>query len=173
MEALRKVFRFMLNLLIFFVTILLLFALYNFIQIKILGKDYVNYFGYTFFEVQTGSMEDTIYVNDFVFVKLDESFSEDDIITFYYNDSIVTHRIVELKENELITKGDANNTLDNPITYNDVIGKVVFIGHEYGTYIRVFRNPVVLGLIIAVVILLSILLDDKWKGVKVSNEEKE
>ena len=53
MKVVKKIFQVILNLLICLISICLLFALYNFIQIKFLHKDYVNYFGYTFFEVKT------------------------------------------------------------------------------------------------------------------------
>ena len=173
MRVLKKIFQVVLNLLICLIAICLLFAFYNFIQIKILHKDYANYFGYTFFEVKTGSMEDTLYVNDYVFVRLNDSVKKDDIVTFYYDDSIVTHRIIELYDEKIITKGDANNTFDDPIKYSDLIGRVVYVGKEYGTYLKVLKNPLVIGLIFAIIILLSIFFDDNEKGVKISDEKKE
>ena len=54
-----------------FVTILLviilLLAIYGIIQLKVFGKRYVNYFGYTAFQVITGSMQPTIRIKDVVF----------------------------------------------------------------------------------------------------------
>lgn len=173
MKVLMKIFQIILNALICIITICLLFALYNFIQIKFLGKDFTNFFGYAFFEVKTGSMEDTLYVNDYVLVKLNDKVNKDDIVTFYYNDSIVTHRIIELDEEKIITKGDANNTFDDPIKHSDLIGRVVYVGKEYGTYIKVLKNPLVIGLVLAIIILLSIFFDDNGKGVKISDEKKE
>lgn len=173
MKVVKKIFQVILNLLICLISICLLFALYNFIQIKFLHKDYVNYFGYTFFEVKTGSMEDTLFVNDYVFVKLNDEVKKDDIVTFYYDGAIVTHRIIEIDDEKIITKGDANNTFDDPIKHTDLIGKVVYVGKEYGTYLKVVKNPLVIGLILGIIILLSIFFDDNGKGVKISDEKKE
>ena len=49
--------------------LLFILALYGVFQIKIQKHGYVNYFGYTFFQVITGSMEPTIKVKDIVVEK--------------------------------------------------------------------------------------------------------
>jgi signal peptidase len=40
------------------------------------------------------------------------------------------HRIVELQENRLKTKGDANNATDNPIEYNQIVGRTLNWGDK-------------------------------------------
>ena len=60
------------DLVILILAIFFIIAIYGFINIKILKKDYVNLFGYTYFDIITGSMEDTINVHDMVFVKITE-----------------------------------------------------------------------------------------------------
>ena len=44
--------------------------LYTFIVSNVLKKDTVNYFGFTFYNVSTGSMSGTIEIDDIIFVKL-------------------------------------------------------------------------------------------------------
>ena len=39
----------------------------------------------------------------------------------------ITHRIEQINEDSIIAKGDNNNTEDEPIKKDEVIGKVVFI----------------------------------------------
>ncbi len=39
--------------------------------------------------------------------------------------ALVTHRIVEVNGNQIVTKGDANNTNDTPIQRNQIVGKVI------------------------------------------------
>ena len=68
-----------------FLVIVVVNLAYCYAQLKVFDKDYVNFFGYTIFQVITGSMEDTINVYDVILVKkVDPSkLMKDDIITFY------------------------------------------------------------------------------------------
>ena len=70
MKNIEKITKYFTNVLLGIVIIAIFFALYSFIQLVILEKDYVNYFGYTLFEVQSGSMSPTINVDDMLLVKL-------------------------------------------------------------------------------------------------------
>ena len=156
MKYLSKIFNVIMNLLIVLVSICLVFAIYSFICLKVVKKDYVNYFGYTYFEILTGSMEDEISIDDYVFVKLTDNVKEDDIISYKNGDDVVTHRIVKIDDKEIITRGDANNIDDDPISKDQVIGKVVHIGRNYGKYVKVITEPIVLVTFFATLILFSI-----------------
>lgn len=148
-----------------FVTIILLIILvillYCVVQIKIQKKPYIRLFGHTVFQVVTGSMEDTIKINDVVIVKLTKDVNENDIITYRDEDSFVTHRIIERDGNTLVTKGDANNSEDDPISLDSVVGKVVFIITNVSVWISVFKTPKVIIAIIISIILISILFKKK------------
>ena len=69
---------------------------YCYAQLKVFDKEYINFFGYTIFQVITGSMEDTIKINDVVIVKLTDDVKEQDIVTFRSGDDFVTHRLMEI-----------------------------------------------------------------------------
>ena len=100
---------------------------YCYAQLKVFDKDYINFFGYTIFQVITGSMEDTIKINDIVIVKLTDDVKEQDIVTFRSGNDFVTHRLMEIDGDQLITKGDANKNIDNYVVEEEyVIGKVKF-----------------------------------------------
>ena len=76
-------------------------------------------------------MHGTIEVNDFIVVKVDSKYKVDDIITYKNNDGlIITHRVVSVDGDNVITKGDVNNDNDDPISKNNVIGKVIDIIKE-------------------------------------------
>ena len=68
-----------------FITIILLIIFiivaYCYAQLKVFNYDYINFCGYTIFQVITGSMEDTIKIKDIVIVKLTDEVEENDIIT--------------------------------------------------------------------------------------------
>ena len=89
--------------------LLFILALYGVFQIKIQKHGYVNYFGYTFFQVITGSMEPTIKVKDIVVEKITKDVSIDNIITYKYHDDYVTHRVIKRGGNFVVTKGDNNH----------------------------------------------------------------
>lgn len=159
-----------LDLLIIIISILLILGLYSLYQTKINKKLYTNYFGYTLLNTETGSMEDTIKINDFVLVKLDAKYDENDIITYQTDNALVTHRLIEIRDEYLVTKGDNNNTIDEPIMKEQVLGRVVKILPRIGIYIKVVKEPIVLAPLCILIILVVLLLKDK--EVK-KNEKKE
>lgn len=120
----KKVLNIAIYMMIFVIIILLL---YSIIQRKITSEKYTNLFGYTLLEVVTGSMSGTIEIGDGVIVKLTSDIKEEDIIVYKKEESLITHRLIEMEEDGLITKGDANNVQDEPITKDVVIGKVIFV----------------------------------------------
>lgn len=78
--------------------------------------------------VQTGSMEDNIHVGDYVLIYKKDNYNVGDVVTYQKDDYFITHRIIRRENNEFITKGDANNTEDEKINLNKIIGKVIISG---------------------------------------------
>ena len=109
------------------IIVIIKLLLYGIIQKKITGEKYTNLFGYTLLEVVTGSMSGTIEIGDGVIVELTSDIKEEDIIVYKKEENLITHRLIEMKEDRLTTKGDANNVQDDPITKDVVIGKVIFV----------------------------------------------
>ena len=100
-------------------------SIYTFAITDILKKDYVDVFGYTYFVVRTGSMSGTLEVDDIIFVKIGKKPVIGDIVSFTNKDGeIITHRLVRKAGDKLITQGDVNNTEDEPIDGEQVIGVV-------------------------------------------------
>lgn len=121
---LKKVLNIILNIIILIVVVILIYLL---VQKSLSKEKYTNIFGYTFLEVLTGSMSGTIEIGDGVIVKLTKEVQKNDIIVYEKSNELITHRLIEKEESELITKGDANNVEDEPITEDMVVGKVVNI----------------------------------------------
>ena len=108
-----------------FLSLLVILCVYTFVMTDILKKDYVNVLGYSYFVVGSGSMSDAIEVNDVVFVKITKDVKPNDIVTYKsVDDIIVTHRLISIDKDKYILKGDANNVSDDPITEDQIIGKV-------------------------------------------------
>ena len=107
------------------------------------------------FEVQTGSMSKAIEAGDMIVVKKENDIEINDIITFKQGNDFVTHRVVEIYNDTLVTRGDANNTKDDPITKSQVVGKVVKVLPGFGIIRKILFNPFVLIALIVTLYLIS------------------
>lgn len=156
-KVINKIVGIVLNILLIIVTLIILVGIYYLVQIKVFNNDYANIFGYTFFEVATGSMADTIEIGDVVIVELTKDVRKNDIIVYKEEENFITHRLIDINENgEFITKGDANNAEDKPINESQVLGKVTYIIPKLGIWRKAILSPQVLILIASLIILLGI-----------------
>lgn len=125
--------------------------------------------------VLSGSMSPTFDTGSIVAVG-PANFTEikpNDIITFKNPEGLtVTHRVVEVKEGELFTKGDANDGRDTaPVTPDRLIGKVQYYVPLIGYFIEFAKSGtgmlVLLGLPGVYLIVSQI-----WKLLKMIKEEE-
>ena len=103
-------------------------------------------------------MANTINIGDIVVVKVNEAFKENDIIVYKEENSFITHRVIKIDGQDLITRGDANNSEDKPIKSDQILGKVIYIIPKIGIWRRVLASPEILGMIIISIILLGVVL---------------
>ena len=151
----------------FFVLIFILLILLNLILLFskfVLKKEYPDILGYSYFEVLTGSMRNEINISDIVIVKSQANYQVGDIITYKSKNYVVTHRVVKVEENILVTKGDANNISDEPIYKNQVIGKVVHKIEKAGIYIKVFTDIKVIILMFIIIMLIVFIMSEIEMG---------
>ena len=137
---LKKVGRFCLNVFIVFVIVYVIIVSYSYVSIKVMKNKYVSLFGYTFFEVASGSMSPAIKVGDIVVVKLNSSYDEGDIITYYSDSNYITHRVMRKDNDGIVVRGDANNTDDGKINQRLVLGKVVLVLKSVYLWKKVILN---------------------------------
>ena len=122
----HKYFRIVFDVISYIIIGLLVIYLINLVYFRVIKKEKApRIFNYYIFDIMTGSMEDTIHVNDYIIVKKTKKVKENDIVTFERDGVYITHRIIKMDGNKIITKGDANNTEDEPITKDQVLGKYV------------------------------------------------
>ena len=152
------------DIIIILLSIIAIIVIWGFVQVSIQHKEYVNIFGYSIFSTETGSMSKTIEKGDIVIVKLGENtLNEKDIITYKSGNAIITHRIKKIDGNTIIAKGDNNNTEDDPIEKDMVIGKVVYIFNNVEVWKKVFSDMQVIVPICITIILLIVLVLYKEK----------
>lgn len=114
--------------------IMLILGFCIYVLVNASGGKAVSVFGKSVLYVETGSMEPSLHVGDYILVEKTDikELKKDDIISFYSDDPdikgrIVTHRIVEVLDNgHFVTKGDANTINDTDNADPDkIIGKYV------------------------------------------------
>lgn len=161
LKFINKIFQIFIDFLVFIITILILFSLYNLVSIKLLNKPYTNLFGFSVFEIATGSMEPTLNVKDLVIVKITKNISLDDIITYEEDGNLITHRVIDIKEDTITTKGDANNSIDVKVPKEKIVGKIVYVIRKGGIIREVFITPKVIISITITLVLISLCLSYK------------
>ena len=134
---------------IIFIFLIIILCLYFILRILGIVKIY---------EVKTGSMEDGIHVGDYILIVKRNNYKVGDIVTYTKEDYYVTHRIVEKNGNKVITKGDANNVVDEEINVSDIVGKVIYHGGILNFFIE-FKYIIAGGLLC--LYLLSIFFEKK------------
>lgn len=165
----RKVAEIIINVLTICVFVLLAIMIFAKVKMMISKKDYFEVFGYSVFNVATGSMEPTIKQNDIIVVQMNAKYDVDDIITFEKDGSYITHRVVTINDNNIITKGDANNANDLAINKNAVLGKVVKVYADAGIWQKILTSPKVIILIFLTLILFDFAFS--YKGFKKEKKE--
>lgn len=162
-----------------FLILLVTFNIYNFVSINLLHKDMAKVAGYALLEVVSGSMEPTIMVGDLIIIDTNcKEYKDNDIITFRdINDAFVTHRIISIDhdKNTMITQGDANDSKDEAMSTNAIVGKYVVKIPAMGKVMGALKNPLVMVLILVIGIIVCALVstDDNLnpKDLKVEDEE--
>ena len=163
-----------LNITLVIIGIITIILAISFTTMKCKKQNYMNVFGYSVMQVITGSMSNTINVKDIVIVKITKDVKTNDIISYEENNKIITHRIIKMSDKYIVTKGDANNTEDKPITKDKVVGKVVKVIPKVGIWQKVFTAPPVFisGSITIILLYLLCACDDKRKGNKCQGEKE-
>lgn len=160
LKILKKV---IVDLIVFVLCVIAIIVIWGFVQLNVQKKDYINIFGYSVFSTETGSMSPTMEKGDIVIIKIGDEIREKDIITYKKENVFITHRIEKINEDSIIAKGDRNNTEDEPIKKDDIIGRVVFIINDVEVWKKVFTDINVIIPICITVILFILLVSYKEK----------
>ena len=147
---------------IIFILFLIISFMYLFIIIS--PKIFKNFypFGIKVAIVLTGSMEPTLKINDFVIVRKPDNIKVNDIVSYDDNSKKeVLHRVIQINKEEIITKGDANNTEDMPININKVTGVYVGKIKYLGNIISFITKPIVFSIIITTIVIYMIVSSKK------------
>lgn len=164
-----------------------------FVNIVIIAKSYINpdkvpdFMGWKPFITLSGSMETAISTGDLILVKEVDpaTLKVGDIIAYREDkETVITHRIIELYEDEgqtkFVTKGDNNNTEDrNLVEFSQVEGKFQKRIPKLGNVAMFLQTPTGILVALSIPALIYILYrlssrrtDKKYEEVKKAEEEK-
>lgn len=122
-----------------------------------------NFIGYKSMAVISGSMEPNIPVGSIVYVK-DAGFDDfkvGDIMSYQISGStMVTHRVesIDKKSRSIVTKGDANDTVDSsPVKESQIVGNVAFSIPVIGFISIYMKTPLGIAIICGIVFILILL----------------
>lgn len=122
------------NYVIFYGVLIFLLILLVSIQLSRYSNTAPQVFGYQLYQVKTGSMSPTLPIGAIILSKIPKdktSLKKGDIITFEHNKSVVTHRIIEVINDNGIkyrTKGDnpANSPDPDLVPPEDIKAVLIF-----------------------------------------------
>lgn len=155
----------------FFTTIFLFFVLVVGSLVYVSGQSDI--YGWRMLIVKSGSMEPTIKTGSIVFIKKQEKYGKNDVVTFNNREgdqtSLITHRIIEVKTVEdkevLVTKGDFNQIEDkDTIGQENIVGKYHFNIPYIGHLIAFAKTQV--GVILLVVVPGTIIIYDELQNIR-------
>ncbi len=175
MNYIKKIVKITINGLTYILLAILVLIIYGKVSVTFSNKLYPNYFGYTFFEVASGSMKPTLDINDVIAVKFgNKNIEKDDIIAFTDGESVITHRVVYIDGDSVIVKGDNNNTVDKPIKIDQIIGPVVKIFPHLGLWKKVLTDPkIIIALFVTLLLFDFALSYNKKDEQKIDEKKKE
>ena len=144
--------------------ILIPIIIFNFTLIL---KSFINpleipdFLGYKTFVIISGSMEPTIMTEDAILVKevAQDKIKIGDIISFSQGETIVTHRVIEMIEEngktKYKTKGDNNQVEDKEkIAYEQIEGKYQFKINQFGIVTEILKSKITLIILILMVVIM-------------------
>ena len=114
--------------------------------------------------VLSGSMEPALSVGDLLVIREAKAYDTGDIVVYQSGSMAVVHRIVEMTEETVTTRGDANNAPDTPVPLDALKGRVVLVIPLLGYAVWTLKSPVgILVAIIAAILLMEASFRDERK----------
>ena len=124
---------------------------------SLVGNKLPTPFGYGAAVVLSGSMEPELSVGDLIVVRETSLFEKGDVVVYQDGSSLIVHRIIELDDDTITTKGDANTVADLPVPISRIKGKVKFSIPYVGKVVGFLKTPIgTIGMIVLAIALIEI-----------------
>lgn len=162
--------------------VILIILIYNMVLIGVSSLNKfknINLFGYKSYVITSASMEPEIRAGDVIISKItkQQDLQKGDVITFRKNQDVITHRIVDIENNEekkyYVTKGDNNKYEDlEKVEYGQIEGKYIFKISKLGKFIILLDNKIVVLIIMLVILILCFIKIQKDEKKEIRREKK-
>ena len=162
--------------------VILIILIYNMVLIGVSSTNKfknINLFGYKSYVITSASMEPEIKLGDVIVSKVtkQQNLQKGDVITFKKNQDVITHRIVDIENNEekkyYVTKGDNNKYEDlEKIEYGQIEGKYIFKISKLGKFIILLDNKIVILIIMLAILILCFMKIQKDEKKEIRREKK-
>lgn len=138
------------NIILIILIVILIYVMYC----KFVRKDeLINLFGKSFLIVTTGSMEPTIEPEELIIISKSDKYEINDIVTYKDEDNyFITHRIIDIKGNKFIARGDSNNLNDYPCNIDKIQGKVIFNSKILGIFVLYYLKPCIIIYVVIIIL---------------------
>lgn len=147
MKVLKTIGQFILCLILIFFILLNIFSMNN-----------KSLFGFRIYRVISGSMQPALQIGDVIIVKKSNNYSERDIITYSNGLTTITHRIIAINNDKVITKGDSNEVDDKPINKEQIVGKFFFRISNFSLFSIILSKNVIYLIMIFLLVLIFLLV---------------
>jgi signal peptidase len=114
--------------------------------------------------VLTGSMEPEISAGDLILVVRKDEYHPKQVVVYQDKGILVVHRVLSIEDGTVTTKGDANNTPDEPIPLERIKGQVVVVVPLVGHLVSLLQTPIGMLILLGSAILLMELSFRKEKN---------
>lgn len=159
------------------ILLLILFTfLFLIVLINLLNNDDTLTIGdYSVYTVASESMRPVLSGGDFILTKREKEYKVGDVVTYISDDIYITHRIVKIDGDTVVTKGDANNTVDKEFNKNQIKGKYIKKLVILEIIYLIFTDKLLLILVLIVIVLIEVCayLMDKEKEGEAGENKKE
>lgn len=98
-------------------------------------------FGIGMANVLSGSMEPTFSKGTLLIFRKTQEAARGDIVVYQSGNSLVVHRVKDIRKNQIITQGDANNAPDQPFDRTEIRGVVIGWIPYLGAILNRIRTP--------------------------------
>lgn len=171
MKLIKNICKIIFNIIIYFLIILLFLYVCLVAYQKIFTKnDLLSFNDYYIFQIASSSMETDLHVGDYIIVEKTNDYEIGDIITFKDDGTYITHRIYKIEDEKIITKGDANDSIDESINKEDVLGKVLFKAIILSFVVK--YKFIIIAFIISLFILEAVFKKDKNQKSNLKEKEE-
>ena len=121
---------------------------------RLVGDSMPMPFGVGVSVVLSGSMEPRLSIDDLIIVTKQEEYNVGDVVVYQQHGTLIVHEIIEKNDQEVVTKGTANNIADDPIGIDSIKGKVISSIPFIGRIVGFFKSPIGIVLMVGTAILL-------------------